>query len=140
MRNIKDLRLVTARKEKAKAFLEMSDKGTCPPAWKPYLPITQEMAEIMAELRQDAISPTFTDIEALELCATNGVLAAIIHAQIQQQTVLAMTNHEIEQIEAEKNASPPMESTGRISLSARNRSGNTRTTSPNPTGDTPANI
>lgn len=140
-RNIKDLRLINERQKRAKDYVKISEMKSVPPEWRKYLPITPEMAFVMAELTLDAIDPTFTALEALELCATNGMLASLIHMQLQIKTAESVGKGEIEAIEAEKNALAPTESIAATSPSATNRASRSiPTTSPKTTGDTPASI
>jgi len=107
VRHVNDVREIMKVQEKARDLVKLSLKGTAPPAWRPYLPITQEVAQIVAEIVMLVEEPVFNDVQALQLCKQAGSFAAWLHSEIMRRYLLSIPTAEQIKIDDLKNDYSP---------------------------------
>lgn len=68
IRNITSVSDFNKVRKRAQELIALNKSGNVPPAWKPFMPISDEVAEIVAKLTMLVVEPKFNDVEALQLC------------------------------------------------------------------------
>jgi hypothetical protein len=103
VRKVKEYRTIVALRKRQATIMRAVEKNALPPSWKPYLPITSETAEIIADITGLVVHPKFSDVDVLELCRRGGMTAVYLHGLIKKSWQDSVPAAEVEEIEEIKN-------------------------------------